>query len=386
MANAATLHGRTTLPGHPEPISDEQGPDSSWLADRAREGMRPGSVLLHAPSWAFQSPGGGENQLVRTARHLEAHGVAVRPFSPWTDRLGAARLVHLFGMSREGLELARVARAMGVPVVLSPICWFEPRAVAALAKGRTQAAWDLAKWCVRATVPRVPSWRRELLHVADAILPNSDAEGHQLVRLFGADPGRIRVVPNGVDRRFAACEPSLFREIHGAGDFVLYVGRIEPRKNVLGLVRAVRASGYPLVALGDAVPGHEGYVEVCRREGGGFARWIPRVDHDNPLLASAYAACRVFALPSWFETPGLAALEAGLAGRPVVITPFGCTREYFGDRAHYARPDRPAEIARAISLAWEKGPSPQLSQTIGSRFLWSEVARKTAEVYDEVAA
>ncbi len=35
-----------------------------------------------------------------------------------------------------------------------------------------------------------------------------------------------------------------------------------------------------------------------------------RLDHDDPLLASAYAAARVFALPSWFETPGLAALEA----------------------------------------------------------------------------
>ena len=75
------------------------------------------------------------------------------------------------------------------------------------------------------------------------------------------------------------------------------------------------------------------------------------------MLASAYAAARVLALPSWFETPGLAALEAALAGCAVVVTPFGCTREYFGDRVEYARPDRPAEIGRAILRAWRDGPA-----------------------------
>ena len=51
------------------------------------------------------------------------------------------------------------------------------------------------------------------------------------------------------------------------------------------------------------------------QRGGEAVRWLGASDHDDPLLASAYAAARVFALPSWFETPGLAALEAALAGR-----------------------------------------------------------------------
>ena len=56
----------------------------------------------------------------------------------------------------------------------------------------------------------------------------------------------------------------------------------------------------------------------------------------------------MFALPSWFETPGLAALEAALAGCSVVITPFGSTREYFGDLVEYARP----------APAWRDQPGP----------------------------
>ena len=355
-----------------------------WLGARTQGAMVDGAVVYHAPSTAFQSPGGGENQLVQTGRYLEARGVAIRPFVPWVDRIDRASLLHLFGMSREGLQLARVARAKGIPVALSPICWIEPRAMAALATDRIGRLANRAKWRLKALVPSFPTWRRELLNLADAILPNSVAEGEQLVRWFGADPSRIRPVPNGVEERFAHADPSAFRAIHGAGDFVLYVGRIEPRKNVLGLVEGVRAAGLPLVVIGDALPGYEGYAADCKRAGSGFARWLPRVDHDDPLLESAYASARVLALPSWFETPGLVALEAALAGTAVVVTPHGCTREYFGDRVGYARPDRPPEIARAIRDAWTSGPDAGLAAHVGAHYPWSEVARRTAEAYDQV--
>jgi glycosyltransferase involved in cell wall biosynthesis len=346
--------------------------------------MGRGDVLVHAPSHAFQSPGGGENQLVQTCRHLDALGVAVRPFSPWTDRLADARLLHLFGMSREGLELARVARARGVPVVLSPICWLDPRALAALASGPVTAALDLAKWAVRRASPRLPCWRRALLDLADAVLPNSRAEAAQLVRLFGADPGKIRVVPNGVEPRFATAAPGLFRSRFGPEEFVLYVGRVEPRKNVLGLVEASKRAGLVLVVIGDAPAGRERYLSACREAAAGSARWVAAVAHDDPLLASAYAAARVVALPSWFETPGLAALEGALAGRAVVVTPYGCAREYLGDMAVYARPGRPGELAGALRRAWREGPHPRLAGHLAARFLWSQVARRTAEVYDQV--
>lgn len=356
-----------------------------WLASRSEGPMEPGSVLFHAPSAVFQAPGGGENQLYQTGRHLEERGVPVRLFRSWTDRIDRARLLHLFGMSREGLELARVAGARGVPVVLSPICWFEPRALAALAASPARAALDLAKWAARRLVPSLPGWRRELLARSSAVLPNSSAEARQLAALFGADPGRIHPVPNGVSPRFEAADPALFRDRHGEGDFVLFVGRVEPRKNLLGLIRGLGPLNLPLVVAGEAPPAHRPYRDLCDRAGRGRVRWLGGLDHDDPMLASAYAACRVFALPSWFETPGLAALEAGLAGAPVVITPLGCTREYFADLAQYADPGRPAAIGAAVRAAWTRGRHPELARRIAERYPWSEVARRTAEVYDQVA-
>jgi glycosyltransferase involved in cell wall biosynthesis len=355
-----------------------------WLAERSRGASPVDAVLLHAPSHVFQAPGGGETQLVQTARHLDALGVAVRPFNPWVDRLERGRLLHLFGLSREGLELARVARARRVPVVVSPICWYEPRAIAALAGHPLRAAWHLGRWAAQRTLPRWPRWRRALLELADVVLPNSQAEAAQLVRLFALDPARVRVVPNGVEPRFAAASPALWHERFGRAPFVLYAGRVEPRKNVLGLARAARAAGLPLTVIGDAPPGCEGYLRQCA-DAAGDVRWLPALAHSDPLLASALAAARVVALPSWFETPGLVALEGAMAGAAVVVTPYGCAREYFGDRVLYARPDRPAEVARALAGAWQAGPDPRLAPHVFTHFLWSEVARRTARVYDHVA-
>ena len=108
-------------------------------------------------------------------------------------------------------------------------------------------------------------------------------------------------------------------------------------------------------------------------------------DHHDPLLASAYAAARVFALPSWFETPGLAALEAALTGCPIVITPYGSTREYFDDLVIYARPHKPAEIAQALQTCWNQRRNSRLSGFVASRYLWPVVSQRTAEIYDQVA-
>ena len=359
------------------------------VAGRAVPGAMPptASVFLHAPAVAFQAPGGGENQLVQTGRHLEAHGVRVRLFSPWTDRLESARLLHLFGMSREGLELARLARSRGVPVVLSPICWYQPRAIAALepnlaAEGRR--AVGVVPALDRAGLP---SWRRELLHLADVVLPNSRAEADQLVRLFGVPRDRIRVVPNGVLPSFGTASPDAVPRAVGAGP-VRPLRRPDraaeerPRPDP----RRSRRSGLPLVVIGDPAPGHEDYARECRRAGEGFVTWLGTARARRPAAGLGLRG-----------GPGLRAAELVRDARPGRAggRPGGLRRRDHPlrlDPRIFRRPRgvRPARSARGdpprdLRTCWDRGPDPRLAPRVATHYLWPNVAQITAEVYDQVA-
>jgi len=86
-------------------------------------------------------------------------------------------------------------------------------------------------------------------------------------------------------------------------------------------------------------------------------------------------------LPSLFETPGLAALEAGLAGAKIVITKYGGTTEYFGENAVYIEPRSVGSIRNGIkrSLAQEKNEL--LKNRIRKHFLWKDIAQNLARVY-----
>jgi glycosyltransferase involved in cell wall biosynthesis len=102
------------------------------------------------------------------------------------------------------------------------------------------------------------------------------------------------------------------------------------------------------------------------------------------MLSSAYAACDVFVLPGWFETPGLAALEAALAGAKVVATDGGSTKEYFEDKVLYIRPHKPADMRKKIAWALEADKTAELKKMILDRYLWEKVAERTIEGYRRV--
>ena len=373
--------------------------DAQWLDVRCSGPARPGSVAFHAPTAVWQAPGGGETQLIRTARALEDLGVRARPWVAWRDRLDPQvfRCLHLFGLSREGLELARIARVRGVKLAVSPICWYEPRSLWKLSPHPLAGFQAVTAWVWRrsgaARLTR-SCWRTELLNLADIVLPNSQLEAEQLRLVFGVDSQRLVPVPNGIEpRRFTQADPELFRRQVGWESYVLYAGRIEPRKNPLGLIRALsrcEAKRLPLVILGSVVPGHENYANQVARaidqRGAERTRWLQGITHDDPLLASAMAAARVVALPSWFETPGLAALEGAAAGAAVVVTPYGSTREIFGNWVRYARPEDREGLAREVTAAWLEGAPVGLAEWVTSRYAWSETARLTREAYDRITA
>ena len=324
--------------------------------------------------------------MLATARALRAAGIDARLWRPWEERLAGTGCLHLFGSLPEHGPLVEAARRQRVPVVLSTIGWFDLASYWRQPRGTFRRLAACAGFLARAAWPRLPSWRRRLYHAVDLLLPNSNAEAEQLVRYFGVPARRIHIVPNGADARFTRGDPGPFARLVEGRGFVLCAGRIEPRKNQLALVRAMRGTGVPVVLLGDVVPGHESYADACRRAAGKNVRFVGRLDHDDPLLASAYAACGCLVLASWYETPGLAALEAGMSGVPLVLPAGGCAREYFGENAVYVRPGDARGIRRAVLGALSGGRNPALAEHVRENFAWTAAARATREAYERVLA
>lgn len=341
-------------------------------------------VLFYVYPTAFQAPGGGEVQLLQTKKYLEQLGVPVKLFDPWSDKLKDYDILHTFGSVKDCLPVMEAARTQGVKNVLSTICWYSWKSAWHTYSEPKRRIMTVLRHAAKEWTPWLPSERKHMMQISDLLLPNSTTEACQLVAYFGAPKERIFEVPNGVDPSFADAKPEAFIEKYGFKDFVLCVGRVEPRKNQLGMVRALKNMKVPVLFIGQTVPQYQSYYDRCVREAGKNIHFLGAMPHGSNLLASAYAACRTFVLASWLETPGLAALEAGLAGANVVITPEGAARQYFGDLADYAAPDKPEEIRSAVLQSLEKPKTALLRDHILKNYQWNRVAEKTLEAYKRI--
>jgi glycosyltransferase involved in cell wall biosynthesis len=341
-------------------------------------------VLFFVYPSAFQAPGGGEVFLLKTKEALEKKGIAVKFFDQWQDKLADFDLLHIFGSVKECLPLMEEAKHQGLKVALSPIFWSSwQRAIYEYADF-PQKACQVMRHLAKVFWPRWPSARRRMLELADILLPNSQAEGCQVSRLFSIPRSKMQVVYLAADKRFAEADKEKFVKNYALRNFVLSTGRIEPRKNQLSLIKAVKGLGLKLVLIGDAVGGQRSYLEECKKQAGQEVIFLPRIGHGDELLASAYAACKVFVLPGWFETPGLAALEAGLAGARLALTAQGSTREYFRNYVEYFNPASPRSMRRAIERALGKERSEDLKNHLLKNFLWENTAEATFAAYQKL--
>ncbi len=342
-------------------------------------------VAFYVYPTAFQNPGGGEVQLLKTREYLAKAGLEVKLFDPWTDKLDSFDILHTFGSVKDCLPVMELAHQRGIKNILSTICWYNWRSAWETPGFWAARAAALGRHAGKVFLPFIPSPRKRMMEISDVLMPNSESEAGQLERFFRVPRSRIVIIPNAVDAAFANADPVPFIEKFGLRDFVLCVGRIEPRKNQLGMVRAMSGAKVPFVLIGDPVSTYPGYYQACRKAAGPNVHFIGGLPHGSELLRSAYAACDTFLLASWLETPGLAALEAGLAGAKIVITREGATREYFGEFASYVDPADRRDIRSKALAAHEKPKDTRLKAQISERFSWNITARKILEVYQRTA-
>lgn len=345
-------------------------------------------------------PGGDTTQIHQTAEALRARGVHVDLCSESHPTMAGYDVVHLWHLDRlwENEAYCRQLRTQGRPAVLSTIYWpadefdrhgrvgWQGWLARRLGSSIYQNLRLTQRWALHlAHKPslsgfRAPFWRfrraiRFVLESVSVLLPNSRAEQQQIEQHFGIRRPAV-IVPNAADTKlFSPAEKNLDRPRNG----VLCVGRLEPRKNQLALIKALRETEIPLTLVGQAGRYSGAYHRRCQQAAGAN---VEIVDQQPPeVLRRLYRQAQVHACVSWYETPGLVSLEASLCGCAIVVTPGGCTREYFGENAYYCQPDNPGSIRLAVETALEHGPGLQLTQRVAREFTWAATAEKTLEGY-----
>ncbi|MBI4261909.1 glycosyltransferase family 4 protein [Candidatus Uhrbacteria bacterium] len=247
-------------------------------------------------------------------------------------------------------------------------------------------------------------------HASHIIVP-SEFTRREMIEVYHISAHRITVVQHGYDQRYTTSPQNLGREPHpnpllrgegeideerekstrrGGSDYFLYIGRLEKKKNIVGLLHAFAEfkkrdkEGYRFVLVGRRGFGYdeisrtitELHLADCTEERG----WVPQTEMPE-LLHSATA----IVLPSFYEGFGLPLLEAFAAGVPVIASAIPALREVGGDAVYYVPPYHSEMLTEALTrissdekLRWaliEKGRKRL------ANFSWERTARETVRVF-----
>ena len=173
-------------------------------------------------------------------------------------------------------------------------------------------------------------------------------------------------------------------------DFLLFVGTIEPRKNLVTLVRAF-ADVLKATSLRPqlVIAGQEGWLTdelfayVNELDFGDRLRWTGYVSDDD--LCALYSSCRAFIYPSIYEGFGLPPLEAMACGAPVISSRIPSITEVLGSAARLVAPTDVHALGESIIELWKNPDERQrlskAGQTRAAEFSWERTARLTRDVY-----
>ncbi|MEM7339881.1 MAG: glycosyltransferase family 1 protein [Actinomycetota bacterium] len=236
----------------------------------------------------------------------------------------------------------------------------------------------------RAFFPRV--WEG-VLDRATLIVCPSEAAARDCMR-HGAAPERTEVVPLGVSSPLSAPESAGFvrRRFNLPHRFALWVGTVEPRKNVGVLIEAIRqVPDLPLVMVGP-----DGWGVDTRAMLAPLGDRLHRIGPVSDIqLSGLYRAASVFVLPSLVEGFGLPVLEAMAHGTPVVTSADTATAEVAGDAARLVDARDPESVASAVRATFDDpGHTSDLvarGRRRAGQFRWADTAARYAALFERVA-
>ncbi|MDD5527988.1 MAG: glycosyltransferase family 1 protein [Patescibacteria group bacterium] len=240
---------------------------------------------------------------------------------------------------------------------------------------------------------------RKMMADADVIAAISENTKQDIIRLTGINADKIKVIYDGVSADFHPIDKTdekliaIKNKYNLPDKFILYLGTIEPRKNIIGLIKAFEQvaenpalQGYQLVIAGSGGWKNSSVFQAVNNSE--FKDRINLVGYlENSEKAYYYNLCSIFCYPSFYEGFGLPVLEAMACGAPVITSDISSLPEVAGDAALLINPADINSISRAIiALAGDE----KLREIYSVRgveraklFSWRGSAQRYAELFKD---
>lgn len=233
-----------------------------------------------------------------------------------------------------------------------------------------------------------------VVRIADMIITPTESVKREVCHHLGVRPDKIAAIHSAARQSFQPLPFSETAEVrHRLGvedEFLLFVGTLEPRKNLLTLLQAFagnvgQSSRRPQLVIA----GGQGWLmddAFALMKDPAISERLRLTGYlSDEDLRALYSSCRVFIYPSVYEGFGLPPLEAMACGAPVIAGRIPSLQEVLGDAARLVEPLDTGALARSISEVIE---NENLRQTMkaaalrqSAKFSWEQTARATLEVY-----
>jgi len=230
------------------------------------------------------------------------------------------------------------------------------------------------------------------------LIADSSATKRDLIERYGAEPDKVTIVYPGYDNtvfqpvRDEKAIEAIKARYNIAGDYILFVGTLQPRKNLIRLIEAFSNLQSPISNIQLIIAGKKGwlYEETFRQvEELGLEWKVVFTDYapegDLPALLSGAS---LFVFPSLYEGFGLPVLEAMACGTPVVCSNVSSLPEVAGEAAILVDPLDVEELATAMErVLGDEELRAELTERgfeQARRFSWEKCARQTLDVLERV--